>query len=267
MNELPIEPRETPIIGPGYTYASVTDKISSIVLTKKTPTGWLIGFGISFIHDDAPVCRDHLLVKGSGSGNQYPVAWASPSSFVWWIGIGRAGTLISAILLLLRQDWRTSINRFAEAMTLFAVSVPDYIRSYILVAHGLHTGSFHIRRRWICGRISQSPRLGRVRRFDLRDGVSSVFGVGLIRTWTLRDRSSSRYGRILWNLRDGMAWLGDSLASMRGGVSVRGARDAARRVGAHGGGFDFAISILPGWHTTIFPPYFRGRRSIRDSRW
>ncbi len=116
---------EHPVIGPGHTFATVTDKISSLVLSTKTPVGWFVGFGIAFsllmMLLATVTC---LLVKGTGIfGVNVPVGWGFDIiNFVWWIGIGHAGTLISAILLLLRQQWRTSINRFAEAMTLFAVA-------------------------------------------------------------------------------------------------------------------------------------------------
>src|SRR5262250_2019402 len=113
------------IIGPGYTYATVTDKISSIVLTRKWSMHWLAGFGIAFMLVMLlMVAVTYLLVEGIGIwGVNVPVAWGfAIINFVWWIGIGHAGTLISAILLLLKQEWRTSINRFAEAMTLFAVA-------------------------------------------------------------------------------------------------------------------------------------------------
>src|SRR5579859_3936318 len=100
--------RLTPVLGPGHTYASVTDKISAIVLTRRTSLGWYIGFLIAF--------------SIFGVMN-IPIGWGfAIVNFVWWIGIGHAGTLISAILFLLNQKWRTSINRFAEAMTLFAVA-------------------------------------------------------------------------------------------------------------------------------------------------
>src|SRR5690348_13168686 len=114
-----------PVIEPGYTYESVTDSISSIVLRRKTPRGWWIGFGISLVLTLVLfVSIGYLLLNGPGIwGLNIPVGWAFDiTNFVWWIGIGHAGTLISAILLLLRQEWRTSINRFAEAMTLFAVA-------------------------------------------------------------------------------------------------------------------------------------------------
>ena len=113
------------IIGPGHTYATVTDKISSIVLTRKWSLHWLAGFGISFLLVMLLLyATTWLLVRGIGIwGVNIPIGWGfAIVNFVWWIGIGHAGTLISAILLLLRQEWRTSINRFAEAMTLFAVA-------------------------------------------------------------------------------------------------------------------------------------------------
>ena len=114
-----------PIIAPGHTFGSVTDKISGIVLTHRTPIGWFLGFAIAFMFlTILNLTIVKLLFTGIGIwGNNIPVGWAFDiTNLVWWIGIGHAGTLISAILLLLKQTWRTSINRFAEAMTLFAVA-------------------------------------------------------------------------------------------------------------------------------------------------
>src|ERR1051325_4689691 len=114
-----------PVVGEGMTFASVTDKISSIVLKRRTPLWWFAGFAISFMLAQVLLLSiTYLVFTGIGVfGTNQPVGWAMPIiNFVWWIGIGHAGTLISAILLLLRQEWRTSINRFAEAMTLFAVA-------------------------------------------------------------------------------------------------------------------------------------------------
>src|SRR6266704_2416024 len=113
------------VVGTELTFGSVTDKISAIVLKRKTPIGWFIGFAISFaIFQLLLLTITNLLFNGIGLwGINVPVGWGfAIVNFVWWIGIGHAGTLISAILLLLRQRWRTSINRFAEAMTLFAVA-------------------------------------------------------------------------------------------------------------------------------------------------
>src|SRR5258707_5244799 len=121
---LRVERGRVPVIAPGHTFATVTDKISTIVLTRKTPLYWLIPFLIaSALLMVFLVAVSYLFAKGVGIwGIRVPVMWGwAITNFVWWIGIGHAGTLISAILLLLNQRWRNSINRFAEAMTLFAV--------------------------------------------------------------------------------------------------------------------------------------------------
>ena len=117
--------RLTPVLGPGHTFGSVTDKISSIVLTRPTSFGWYFGFALSFGFTALmTIAIGWLFTKGVGIwGINIPIGWGfAIVNFVWWIGIGHAGTLISAILFLLNQKWRTSINRFAEAMTLFAVA-------------------------------------------------------------------------------------------------------------------------------------------------
>src|SRR5262245_45748917 len=106
-----------PVIEPGHTFESVTSKISSVVLTKHQPLPWILTTFIAFMFFNMLlVSVGWLFLKGIGIwGNNVPVGWAFDIiNFVWWIGIGHAGTLISAILLLLKQDWRTSINRFAE---------------------------------------------------------------------------------------------------------------------------------------------------------
>src|SRR6202140_2207851 len=114
-----------PVIEPGYTFGSITDKISSIVLTRPTSLGWVVGFGAGFLVTILLLfALGYLFIIGTGIwGIKIPIGWGlAIVNFVWGIGIGHAGTLISAILLLLRQSWRNSINRFAEAMTLFAVA-------------------------------------------------------------------------------------------------------------------------------------------------
>ena len=119
------EASQAPVLEPGHTLSSVTEKISSIVLGRGTTKGWMFGFAIAFaLLMLLNVAVTYLLVKGVGIwGIRIPIAWGfAIVNFVWWIGIGHAGTLISAILLLLHQKWRTSINRFAEAMTIFAVA-------------------------------------------------------------------------------------------------------------------------------------------------
>ena len=118
-------PTPEPIVAPGHTSESVNAQITSLVLTPKLRPAWVLGLLVTFVLVMVlMVAVTHLLTTGIGIwGVNIPVAWGfAIVNFVWWIGIGHAGTLISAILLLLRQEWRTSINRFAEAMTLFAVA-------------------------------------------------------------------------------------------------------------------------------------------------
>jgi Ni/Fe-hydrogenase subunit HybB-like protein len=127
LDQRAIDPGPDKIIAPGFDYATVTDKIANTVLmpVEKTPPQWWISLLIAFtLMQGLLVASAWLLYKGVGVwGIVIPVAWGyAIVNFVWWIGIGHAGTLISAILLLLKQDWRTSINRFSEAMTLFAVA-------------------------------------------------------------------------------------------------------------------------------------------------
>src|SRR5688572_29830156 len=120
----PMALQETPVILPGHDFETVTETIAEVPLSKRFPLGW-IGFllvalaGAGMLH----MALGYLVIKGIGIwGNQVPVGWAFDIiNFVWWIGIGHAGTLISAILLLFKQQWRMSISRFAEAMTIFAV--------------------------------------------------------------------------------------------------------------------------------------------------
>src|SRR6266545_2653631 len=204
-----------PVIDPGQTFASVTDKISSIVLTRKTPLGWFIGFAISFALAQVLLLSiTYLVFTGIGIfGTNIPVGWAMPIiNFVWWIGIGHAGTLISAILLLLRQDWRTSINRFAEAMTLFAVACAGLFPL------------LHLGRPWYAYWLVpypntmllwpqfRSPLVWDVFAVSTYATVSLLFWyVGLIPDLaTLRDRSQRTSGRIIYGIL-AMGWRGSAL--------------------------------------------------------
>lgn len=255
----------TPVsfVAPGHTFASITEKISSIVLTKPTGRGWLIGFTLSFLllmMFFAAV--GYLLVEGIGIwGVNVPVAWGfAIVNFVWWIGIGHAGTLISAILLLLRQRWRTSINRFAEAMTLFAVACAG-------VYPVLHLG-----RPWFLHWLFPYPNTMGVQPQFRSPLVWDVFAVstyftisllfwfiGLIPDFaTLRDRSHSRSGRVIYGML-AMGWRGSALHWQRYEIAYLLLAGLATPlvVSVHTiVSLDFAVSILPGWHTTIFPPYF-----------
>ncbi|HWW83760.1 MAG TPA: NrfD/PsrC family molybdoenzyme membrane anchor subunit [Vicinamibacterales bacterium] len=254
----------TAVIAPGHTFASVTDKISSIVLTRKTPVGWWLGFLAAFLLVNVLfVALAYLLFKGTGIwGINIPVGWGfAIVNFVWWIGIGHAGTLISAILLLLKQTWRTSINRFAEAMTLFAVACAGIFPL-------IHTGRPWLAIYWLfpypntMGLWPQfrSPLIWDVFAVSTYATVSLLFWfVGLIPDMaTLRDRSESRVGRVVYGML-AMGWRGSAHHWHRYETAYLLLAGLATPlvVSVHTVvSFDFAIAIVPGWHTTIFPPYF-----------
>lgn len=257
------QPTPTAVIAPGHTFGTVTDKISSIVLTRKTSLGWYAGFGFAFLLTMVLcVSVSYLFIKGIGIwGNNVPIGWAFEiTNFVWWIGIGHAGTLISAILLLLKQAWRTSINRFAEAMTLFAVACAGLFPA-------IHTG-----RPWLdywllpypntMGVWPQfrSPIMWDVFAVSTYATVSLLFWfVGLIPDLaTLRDRSQSKTGRLMYGIF-AMGWRGSALHWHRYETAYLLLAGLATPlvVSVHTVvSFDFSIAITPGWHATIFPPYF-----------
>src|SRR5512140_3410086 len=191
-----------PMLEPGHTFASITDHISSIVLRKKTPIGWLLGLSVSIVGlIILNITIGKLLFVGVGIwGINHPVGWGFDIiNFVWWIGIGHAGTLISAILLLLRQEWRTSINRFAEAMTLFAVAAAGLYPA-------LHTGRpwfdywlFPYPNTMAIWPQFRSPLMWDVFAVSTYATVSLLFWyVGLIPDLaTLRDRAASKVARVI----------------------------------------------------------------------
>jgi Ni/Fe-hydrogenase subunit HybB-like protein len=257
--------RVTPaVIAPGHTFMSVTDKLSSTVLTKRTPIGWVFGFAIAFVFLMVlQVTIGHLLLTGIGIfGNNIPVGWAFPIiNFVWWIGIGHAGTLISAILLLFRQQWRTSINRFAEAMTLFAVACAALFPL-------IHTGRPWLAAYWLFPYPNSMDLWPQFRSPLIWDvfAVSTYFTVSLL-FWftglvpdlaTLRDRAQSKGGKIIYGMLS-LGWRGSARHWHRyemaylllAGISTPLVLSVHTIVS-----FDFAVSVIPGWHATIFPPYF-----------
>jgi molybdopterin-containing oxidoreductase family membrane subunit len=263
LNEVEVANKRAPVIQPGYTFATVTDKISSIVLTRPASLGWVVGFAAGFMVTMMLLfALGYLFMKGVGIwGINIPIGWGfAIVNFVWWIGIGHAGTLISAILLLLRQSWRNSINRFAEAMTLFAVSCAGI---FPLV----HTG-----RPWLAywmfpypNTMNYWPQFRSPLLWDVF-AVSTYFTVSLL-FWfiglipdlaTLRDRSDNKYARISYGLL-AMGWRGSARHWARyetaylllAGLATPLVLSVHTVVS-----FDFAVAIVPGWHTTIFPPYF-----------
>jgi molybdopterin-containing oxidoreductase family membrane subunit len=252
------------LIAPGHDFGTVTDKISKIVLQRKTPLGWFVGFGVAFAVLQALLVQTVvLLLKGVGIwGIDIPVGWGfAILNFVWWIGIGHAGTLISAILLLLRQEWRTSINRFAEAMTLFAVACAAYFPIF-------HTGRPWLSWYWLLPYPNtmgiwpnfRSPLIWDVFAVSTYATVSALFWfVGLIPDLaTLRDRAKSKVWKVLYGMA-AMGWRGsarhwhnyETAYLLLAGLATPLVVSVHTVVS-----FDFATGIVPGWHATIFPPYF-----------
>ncbi len=252
-----------PIIGPGYNYASVTDKISAIVLNRRPPLWWILGFAVSFsLMMLLLVAVTYLFVAGVGIwGINIPIGWGfAIVNFVWWIGIGHAGTLISAILLLLRQQWRTSINRFAEAMTLFAVSCAGLFPL------------LHLGRPWLAYWLFpypdtmklwpqfRSPLVWDCFAVSTYATVSLLFWyVGLVPDLaTLRDRSRNRAAKIIYGILS-MGWRGSAVHWYRHETASLLLAGLATPlvVSVHTiVSFDFSFALVPGWHSTIFPPYF-----------
>jgi molybdopterin-containing oxidoreductase family membrane subunit len=261
--ELPDKIHVGPVIDEGHSLASVSDKVGGIVLKRKITIGWVFGLLLSFaVLQNLAAGATWLIIKGVGVwGINIPVGWGfAIINFVWWIGIGHAGTLISAILLLLNQSWRNAINRFAEAMTLFAVMCAGMFPV-------LHTG-----RPWLAYWLIpypntmdlwpqfRSPLLWDVFAVSTYFTISAVFWfVGLLPDLaTLRDTAKTKatqmiYGALAMGWRNSARhWQRYEKASLLlAGLATPLVVSVHTVVS-----FDFAVSIIPGWHTTIFPPYF-----------
>ena len=258
------DPHVSPVLVEGDpTLHKLTSDVSAIV-EAKTPTAWylalLVSGGITGI---LFAMLGYLVFTGIGVwGNNQPVGWAwDITNFVFWIGIGHAGTLISAILFLFRQKWRTSINRFAEAMTLFAVACAAIYPIF-------HTGRPWRAAYWLLPIPNtylnmwpnfRSPLVWDVFAVSTYGTVSLLFWyVGLVPDLaTLRDRAKGitqkAYGVASLGWRGSARhWRNYEMAYLiLAGISTPLVLSVHSVVS-----FDFATSVLPGWHTTIFPPYF-----------
>ena len=252
-----------PVVAPGTTPAGLTDQIAHITLKHPRKLVWMALFAVAslllmmFVSGVA-----WLLLNGVGIwGVNMPVAWGiAIGSFVWWIGIGHAGTLISAILLLLHQEWRNSINRFAEAMTLFAV-----------MCAGMYP-LLHLGRPWLFywlipypNNMSMWPQFRSPLVWDVF-AVSTYFTVSLIFWYaalipdfgTMRDKATNRAHAIVYGFL-ALGWRGSARHWQRFQVSylLLGGLATPLVLSVHTVvSFDFAVAIVPGWHSTIFPPYF-----------
>jgi Ni/Fe-hydrogenase subunit HybB-like protein len=261
-SSLPSAP--APIIAPGHTFGSVTDKIASIVLTKSAPIPWYVAAFIGFLCTMMLFYAiTYLLLKGVGIwGVNIPIGWGfAIINLVWWIGIGHAGTLISAILLLLNQKWRTSINRFAEAMTIFAVMCAALFPL-------IHTGRPWLAWYWLLPYPNtmgvwpqfRSPLIWDVFAISTYATVSLLFWlVGLIPDMaTLRDKTLHPLLKKVYGVA-AIGWRGSAKHWSRYETAYLLLAGLATPlvISVHSViSFDFTIAIIPGWHSTIFPPYF-----------
>ena len=254
---------KAPVIEPGHTFGTVTEKISAIVLTRPASNGWFIGFGICFMLTMMMLYAiGYLFLKGVGIwGVTIPIGWGfAIVNFVWWIGIGHAGTLISAILLLLRQSWRNSINRFAEAMTLFAVASAGIFPAIHIGRPWLAYWLFPIPNTMRVWPQFRSPLMWDVFAVSTYATISALFWfTGLIPDFaTLRDRTDNRALKMVYGMLS-MGWRGsarhwhryETMYLLLAGLATPLVLSVHTVVS-----FDFAVGIVPGWHTTIFPPYF-----------
>ena len=254
--------RRAPLVTGDNDLTSVTDKVTA--LTQNPPKlWWWICFLIAFTWlGILSALIGYLVTAGVGVwGNNVPVGWGFPIvNFVYWVGIGHAGTLISAILFLFRQQWRTGINRFAEAMTIFAV-----------MCAGMFPG-IHVGRPWFAywlfpipnqmGMWPQfrSPLLWDVFAVSTYATVSMLFWyTGMVPDLaTLRDRAKSTVGKISYGIL-ALGWTGSARHWHRfeKAYLILAALATPLVLSVHSVvSFDFAVSQIPGWHTTIFPPFF-----------
>jgi len=259
----PATPPAPPVMAPETTPHSVIERVSAIVLAPRAPAWWYAGAGLAFlVVGILTVAVIWLFVMGVGVwGIMRPVMWGfAIANFVWWIGIGHAGTLISAILYLLHQDWRESINRLAETMTLFAVMCAGMFPI-------LHLGRpwfFY----WLVPYPSQMwiwPQFRSPLVWDFF-AVSTYFLVSLLFWYIglvpdlaiLRDRARTRGKQLAYGIL-AVGWRGSARQWRRhqkiyllfAGLATPLVVSVHSVVS-----LDFAYAMVPGWHSTIFPPYF-----------
>jgi molybdopterin-containing oxidoreductase family membrane subunit len=259
-NGVPIPPK---VVTGKWTIGSASDRIAAVVLTRPITPGWLVGLAISFCGVMAlNTALTYLFWHGVGVwGINMPVAWGfAIINFVWWVGIGHAGTFISAFLLLLRQDWRTSINRFAEAMTLFAVACAGMFPLLHLGRPWLAYWLLPYPNTMLLWPQFRSPLAWDVFAVSTYASVSLLFWyIGLIPDLAeLRDQSHTWYQRFIYGVLS-LGWRGSARHWQRyNSVYILLAGLAAPLVvSVHSTvGMDFAAAQVPGWHSTIFPPYF-----------
>lgn len=258
-------PGAAPDIRGRHTYGSITDKIAGLVLERRSGAGFWIALGAtSALAVIFAVSLIYLLVVGTGIwGLNNTEDWGFMiASYVWWIAIGNSGTFISAFLVLLRQRWRTSINRFAEAMTIFAVAMAGLMP----IMHLGRPWFFY----WLApypDKMSLWPQWRSPLVWDFF--ANTVYLILSILFWylglmpdlaTLRDQARKRWQRIAYGLL-ALGWRGDARHwhHYESAYRLLAGLGAPLVISVHSVvSIDFAFADLPGWHSTIFPPYFIG---------
>ena len=259
----PREIEREPLVLNNRSLGWISDQIAGII-EGKTPTWWWVTMLISLpVMVMCFAMIGYLISTGVGVwGLNSPIAWGwAIVNFVFWIGIGHAGTLISAVLFLLRQKWRTSINRAAEAMTIFAVMCAGIFPM------------IHVGRIWFAWWLFplpnangpiwpqfRSPLLWDVFAVSTYFTVSALFWyMGLIPDLaTIRDRCKGFFGKFFYGLFS-LGWTGSNRhwSNYEKAYLLLAGLSTPLVLSVHSiVSFDFAVSQVPGWHTTIFPPYF-----------
>ena len=257
----PVLARE-PLVTNGRSMSWISNKICGIVENRQPALWWYLFIPSVLLMGVLGYCLAYLVTTGVGVwGNNHPVGWGwAITNFVFWIGIGHAGTLISAILFLTRQKWRTAVARAAEAMTIFAVMCAG-------IFPALHVGRFWMV--WFLAPVPnangiwqnfKSPLLWDVFAVSTYFSVSLMFWyVGLIPDLALlRDRAKTKIRKIAYGLF-ALGWRGGNRQWRHYEMAylLLAALSTPLVLSVHSVvSFDFATSIVPGWHTTIFPPYF-----------
>ena len=254
-----------PLVEGDHDLRSIGESIGGIpfLRLKDTPRFWYGGVAIAFMVMQLLFFAIFWLVyQGTGIwGLNVPVAWGfAIINFVWWIGIGHAGTLISAILFLFKQDWRTSISRFAEAMTLFAVACAGLFPIFHVGRPWLAWWLFPIPNTFGMWPQFRSPLLWDVFAVSTYATVSVVFWyTGLVPdAATLRDRAQNKVAKTFYGFLS-LGWRGSARHWHRYEIAymLLAGLSTPLVVSVHSiVSLDFAVSVVPGWHTTVFPPYF-----------
>ncbi len=253
---------EPALVKGNHSFKDITAMVTDINL-RPTPKAWYMAFGVANLLLLLLLSSiGYLIWEGTGIwGLNQPAGWGwAIINFVWWVGIGHAGTLISAILFLFRQGWRTAINRFAEAMTIFAVMCAGIFPA------------IHVGRIWVIywvfpipNQMAMWPNFNSPLLWDVF-AVSTYFTVSLLFWYvglvpdlaTIRDRIKSKFGKLIygtfalgWRGSNRHWWNYEKSYMILAGLATPLVLSVHTIVS-----FDFAVSLIPGWHTTIFPPYF-----------